>query len=131
MEELTTGLQAGGGGISGAIAYLLVFFGAGISIFLWKAYQKKLEEDKEEDKKEKEHLRQDLNELRKEGRERESKLITLVENGQRIQSETNDLIREFGIDQRHMKSEQTQMKSDISYLKGAFEAKVGKTEAKQ
>mgnify|MGYP000898981681 FL=1 len=106
------GIDAAGGGIVGAIAILLVVLGIGIAFVIWKAYQKKIEEDKKDDEKRIDKLETEVSELRKESREREGRLIELVANGQKVQAQTNNILTEI-------KTEQTEMRSQLAYLQGS------------
>ena len=106
------GIDAAGGGIDGAIAILLVVLGIGIAFVIWKAYQKKIEEDKKDDEKRIDKLETEVSELRKESREREGRLIELVANGQKVQAQTNNILTEI-------KTEQTEMRSQLAYLQGS------------
>ena len=106
------GIDAAGGGIVGAIAILLVALGIGIALVVWKAYQKKIEEDKKDDEKRIDKLETEVSELRKESREREGKLIELVANGQKVQAQTNNILTEI-------KTDQTEMRSQLAYLQGS------------
>ncbi len=106
------GIDAAGGGIVGAIAILLVVLGIGIAFVIWKAYQKKIEEDKKDDEKRIDKLETEVSELRKESREREDRLIELVANGQKVQAQTNNILTEI-------KTEQTEMRSQLAYLQGS------------
>jgi uncharacterized protein HemX len=117
MDAIATigkGIGDAGGGIAGAIAVLMVSLGIGIAYIVWKEYQKKISEDKTEDKKRIEKLEKEVVDLRNEGRERENKLIGLVADGQRIQNQTNVLLADVNIEQKDIKTR-------LAYLQGSVD----------
>ena len=116
MDPVSVGKGIGeaGGGIVGAVAFLMVALGIGIAYVVWNAYQKKVNEDKEEDKKRIDKLETEVVDLRKEGRERENKLIELVAEGQRIQNQTNVLLADVNIEQKDIKTR-------LAYLQGSVD----------
>jgi uncharacterized protein HemX len=117
MEPIATigkGIGDAGGGIVGAIAVLMVSLGIGIAYILWKEYQKKITEDKTEDKKRIEKLEKEVIDLRDEGRGRENKLIELVAEGQKIQNQTNVLLADVNIEQKDIKTR-------LAYLQGSVD----------
>lgn len=117
MDAIATigkGIGDAGGGIAGAIAVLMVSLGIGIAYIVWKEYQKKIAEDKTEDKKRIEKLEKEVVDLRNEGRERENKLIGLVADGQRIQNQTNVLLADVNIEQKDIKTR-------LAYLQGSVD----------
>lgn len=102
-------IEKAGGGIIGAVALLLVGLGIGVAFYIWKAYQKQLEDNRKEDQAEKQTLRDDLKALRADGHDREEKLLLLVVSQQEVQKDTNRIL--------------TEIRGELSYLRGATEAK--------
>lgn len=114
MNPTTIGksIESAGGGIIGAVAFLLVGIGIGVAYVVWKAYQQKVNEDKDEDKRRIEKLENEVSDLRKEGKEREEKLIGLVADGQKIQVQTNTILKEIKIEQKEIRTQ-------LAYLQGS------------
>lgn len=116
--SLGQGISSAGGGIIGALAFLMVGLGLGIAYLLWRAYQDKIKEDKTEDQKRIEKLEKEVGELREEsrqlredGRKREDRLMKLVEEGQKIQTRQNEILAEIN-------ATQTKIQTEISFIKG-------------
>ncbi len=114
--ELLKAIGTSGGGIVGAVAVLLVGLGLLVAWRVWQAYQKRLDADKEEDQAEKAVLREEVKSLREESREREIRLIELVADGQRLQQETNEILKEI-------RAEQQAQGRQIAVLQATVEAK--------
>jgi uncharacterized protein HemX len=114
--ELVDAIGKSGGGVIGAVAVLLVGLGLLVAWRVWQAYQKSLESDKEEDRQDKTALRDEVKALREEGKEREGKLLQLVSDGQRIQQETNEILKE-------VRAEQQAQGKQLATIQGAMEAK--------
>lgn len=133
MDVATIGKGIGdaGGGIMGALAILMVGLGLGMAYLVWKEYQKKITEDKTEDQKrieklekEVEELREEGRQLREDGRKREDKLIQLVAEGQKIQTQQNQILSEIN-------AKQTEIKSEISFIKGQIGGILGAENVKE
>jgi len=131
VATIGKGIGDAGGGIMGALAILMVGLGLGMAYLVWKEYQKKITEDKTEDQKridklekEVEELREEGRQLREEGRIREDKLIQLVAEGQKIQTQQNQILAEIN-------TKQTEIKTEISYIKGQIGGLVGVEKAKE
>ena len=125
------GIGDAGGGIMGALAILMVGLGLGMAYLVWKEYQKKITEDKTEDQKrieklekEVEELREEGRQLREDGRKREDKLIQLVAEGQKIQTQQSQILAEIN-------TKQTEIKTEIGYIKWQIGGIVGVENAKE